>query len=112
MENNTEKTKEKRTVHYPMFDPEKAGVPNNICPIATDLIYMNTGDWRAQRPIVLRSKCVKCATCWVYCPVQCIVEKPGWFEADLARCKGCGLCAKECPHHAIFMIEEKEEDNA
>jgi len=37
-----------------MLIPRK--VPDDLCPIATDLIVMNTGDWRSERPIVLRSK--------------------------------------------------------
>jgi phenylglyoxylate dehydrogenase delta subunit len=35
-----------------------------------------------------------------------MVEKPAWFDVDLATCKGCGICAEECPHRAIAMIEE------
>jgi Pyruvate/2-oxoacid:ferredoxin oxidoreductase delta subunit len=37
------------------------------------------------------------------------VEKATWFEADLAICKGCGICAEECPQRAIRMLEEVEE---
>ena len=106
MEKDTEKSKERRKVRYPFFDGTT--IPNDLCPIATDLVVMKTGDWRAERPMVLRSKCVKCGTCWAFCPVQCIVEKPSWFEANLGFCKGCGICATECPHHAIIMVEEKE----
>jgi len=106
MEKNTERTEGKYKGHYKMFDGST--VPNDICPIATDLIVMKTGEWRSEQPMVLRSKCVKCGTCWAFCPVQCIVEKPTWFEADLATCKGCGICAAECPHQAIIMVEEKE----
>jgi Pyruvate/2-oxoacid:ferredoxin oxidoreductase delta subunit len=38
-----------------------------------------------------------------------VQEKPTWFEANLDICKGCGICADECPHHAITMQEEVEE---
>lgn len=89
-----------------MFDSSK--IPHDLCPIATDFIDMKTGTWRAERPVVNRSKCVKCGTCWTFCPTQCIVEKPKWFEAGLEICKGCGICAKECPYNAIIMAEEKE----
>jgi phenylglyoxylate dehydrogenase delta subunit len=34
---------------------------------------------------------------------------PTWFEANLEICKGCGVCAEECPHRAITMAEEIEE---
>ena len=89
------------------FDESK--IPNDMCPIATKLIELKTGDWRAERPVVDRDKCVKCGTCWLYCPTQCIQEKKRWFEANLDICKGCGVCAKECPHHAVTMLEEEEE---
>lgn len=106
----TKKTvkKESSTKSYKMFDPVKAGVPNHLCPIATELVVMKTGEWRSERPIVSRSKCVKCSTCWAFCPTQCISEKPLWFEADMRICKGCGVCARECPHGAIKMVTEKE----
>ena len=34
--------------------------------------------------------------------------KKATFEADLYYCKGCGICAKECPKKVITMVEEKE----
>lgn len=82
-------------------------VPDNLCPVACEPTTMLPGDWRAERPVVDRDKCVKCATCWVFCPVQCIVEKPAWFDINLDTCKGCGICAHECPHRAITMVEER-----
>ena len=90
-----------------LFD--SSTIPDDLCPIATEYSVLRTGDWRAERPVVDRDKCVKCATCWVYCPTQCIVEMPTWFEANLEICKGCGVCVEECPHRAITMTEEIEE---
>ena len=86
--------------------PDMSQVPDNLCPVATAENGMLPGDWRAERPIVDRAKCVKCAICWIFCPVQCIVEKPAWFDVNYDTCKGCGICAVECPHNAIKMIEE------
>ena len=91
-----------------MFDPST--IPGNLCPISTKLSELKTGEWRVERPVVTRPKCVKCGTCWQYCPTQCIVERHTWFEANLEICKGCGICAEECPNNAIVMIEEQEED--
>jgi 2-oxoacid:acceptor oxidoreductase delta subunit (pyruvate/2-ketoisovalerate family) len=88
---------------------DRSTIPDDLCPIATEPLEVKTGDWRAERPVVDREKCVKCATCWLFCPTQCIVEKATWFEADLAICKGCGICAEECPQRAIRMLEEVEE---
>ncbi len=90
----------------PPFD--SSTIPNDLCPIATKFTFLKTGDWRAMRPVLLREKCVKCATCWLYCPTQCISERATWFEPNLDICKGCGVCAEECPHNAIKMEEETE----
>ncbi|KXA91095.1 pyruvate synthase, partial [candidate division MSBL1 archaeon SCGC-AAA259A05] len=29
-------------------------------------------------------------------------------EVDLDYCKGCGICAKECPVDAIEMVKEEK----
>jgi pyruvate ferredoxin oxidoreductase delta subunit len=66
-----------------------------------------TGDWRSQRPIWDKTKCIKCGICYLFCPEPCIGQDPeGYFEANLYYCKGCGMCSKECPTSAIRMIEE------
>ena len=88
---------------------DQSTIPNDLCPIATEYSELNTGDWRAERPVVDRERCVKCATCWTYCPTQCIAERKAWFEANLDICKGCGVCAQECPFGAITMFEEGED---
>jgi len=67
-----------------------------------------TGDWKTRHPVWDQSKCnPKCALCYTYCPEGCIAKMPdGYFEADLYYCKGCGICAAECPRKAITMVEE------
>jgi phenylglyoxylate dehydrogenase delta subunit len=92
------------TQSKPLFDAST--IPNDLCPIAVKPNPMLPGDWRSMRPVVNRDKCVKCAVCWLYCPVQCVVEKPAWFDFNLDTCKGCGICMRECPHGAITMVEE------
>jgi len=72
-----------------------------------------TGTWRALRPTLDPNKCImvktqkpSCNICWLYCPDGSIARgiPP---RVDYDYCKGCGVCAKECPHHAITMIPEK-----
>ena len=79
-----------RQSHKP-FDTST--IPDDLAPIATVLSPMLPGDWRAMRPVVDREKCVKCAVCWLYCTVQRNVEKPRWFDINLAVCNVCGVCA-------------------
>jgi len=71
------------------------------------LLCLNTGDWRTERPVVDKVKCNQCGICYTFCPPQCIIEQAdGNYEANLDYCKGCGICAKECPKGAITMSPE------
>jgi len=68
-----------------------------------------TGDWRSQRPVWNKERCIKCAMCSMFCPEGCIgPDSEGYYEADLYYCKGCGICARECWTQAITMVEEEE----
>jgi 2-oxoacid:acceptor oxidoreductase delta subunit (pyruvate/2-ketoisovalerate family) len=51
--------------------------------------------------------CNECDTCWLYCPDVCILHRDGsGYEINYDYCKGCGICAQECPRTAITMEEE------
>ena len=73
-----------------------------------------TGEWRSVRPILIAEDCFvvklnqpSCHLCWMYCP-EMTVSRTIPPEFDLVYCKGCGVCAHECPAHAIRMVPEKE----
>ena len=68
---------------------------------------IKTGDWRFQRPETKIEKCCHCGWCYLVCPSMCAVDKGTYFTANLDFCKGCGICAKECPVNAIIMIRER-----
>ncbi len=68
-----------------------------------------TGNWRSQKPVHIPEKCIHCLICWVYCPDSAIKTKDGKFESfDYDFCKGCGICAHECPKDAIKMEQERK----
>ncbi|MCK4567937.1 MAG: 4Fe-4S binding protein, partial [Candidatus Thorarchaeota archaeon] len=51
-----------------------------------------------------------CGRCWIFCPDMSIflTEKDGKFvhAFNLDYCKGCGICAHECPTQSIKMVKE------
>jgi NADPH-dependent glutamate synthase beta subunit-like oxidoreductase len=53
--------------------------------------------------------CFECDNCYSVCPDNAVVKLgPGQgFRIDLDYCKGCGLCAAECPCGAIDMVAEQ-----
>lgn len=68
-----------------------------------------TGDWRSRRPEFDPKGCIKCGLCQMFCPEGCIhQDAQGFYVPDLYYCKGCGICARECPRKTISMAEEKE----
>ena len=68
-----------------------------------------TGGWRAFRPVIDQNKCVKCLMCWLYCPEMAILWDGEKVSVNLDYCKGCGICANECPVKAITMVPETKE---
>jgi len=71
-----------------------------------------TGDWRTEKPVWDGGKCINCMFCWIACPDSSIIVKDGKMTGiDFEHCKGCGICAKECPVKpvkAIIMEAEKK----
>lgn len=68
----------------------------------------DVSDWRFHRPVVDKGVCVKCQRCWIYCPEAAISVGDGGVEVNYTYCKGCGICAEECPVGAIKMELEEE----
>ena len=62
-----------------------------------------TGSWRTFKPVLDKDKCVDCENCYIFCPDASISTER---EIDYDYCKGCGICANECPVDAIEMIKE------
>ncbi len=69
-----------------------------------------TGGWRLRRPELDLEKCVHCLMCWLVCPDSAILlSRLKVVGIDYLHCKGCGLCASQCPPRAraLRMVDEE-----
>jgi pyruvate ferredoxin oxidoreductase delta subunit len=79
-------------------------------------VEYKTGAWRVEKkPLIDQDKCIRCLICWIVCPDVSIQRLPKSYkkytesvEVDYEHCKGCGICAAECPVDAIEMVEESK----
>ncbi len=74
-----------------------------------------TGSWRVSRPVLDPSICTpaksgkeSCFLCWLYCP-DGVISREIPPKIDFEYCKGCGICARECPTGALSMILEADK---
>jgi NADPH-dependent glutamate synthase beta subunit-like oxidoreductase len=55
--------------------------------------------------------CLACDNCYGVCPDNAVIKleptRAYAYAIDLDHCKGCGLCAHECPSGAIAMFPER-----
>ena len=59
--------------------------------------------------------CMICDNCWTFCPDQAVLKLDRILESDgspyvfdMTFCKGCGICANECPTAFIRMAPEQD----
>ena len=96
---------------YFRVSPRKAGpaIPaNRSCGAFTEA----RGGLAREDAIAEASRCLSCGrcddcdNCRTFCPELAVRARPGRErEIDEYYCKGCGLCAAECPRSAIEMEE-------
>jgi 2-oxoacid:acceptor oxidoreductase delta subunit (pyruvate/2-ketoisovalerate family) len=68
----------------------------------------STAQFEARRCLSC-GNCFECENCYSVCPDNAVVKlgPRRRYETDLDYCKGCGICAAECPCGAIDMVPER-----
>jgi len=80
---------------------------NQAISIADD--FNSNEDFRFEKPVWDKEKCIKCGVCYLFCPDGAIrQDSEGYYEAELTFCKGCGLCSMQCWTHCITMEESSK----
>ena len=65
---------------------------------AGNSVAYQTGTWRSMRPLRDLEQCTQCLICWIMCPDSAIRIEDGQVAGfDYDHCKGCGICAEQCP---------------
>ncbi len=82
----------------------KEPIPGPVSKSGT--IPTKMGSWSTIKP-VLKGRCNFCLFCWIFCPDAAIIQdgenRKALFNHE--ECKGCGICARECPTGAIEMVD-------
>lgn len=66
----------------------------------------DVSSWRVFRPELDKDKCIGCRRCYILCPEVAISIVENKADINYRYCKGCGICAEECPVNAIDWVQE------
>ena len=68
-----------------------------------DEIHQGLADVEEAKRCLSCGGCNECDRCVTFCPEGVLKRVGSAFEFDYSYCKGCGVCAAECPRNVIFM---------
>ena len=86
--------------------------PNHIISMVSkkNLVFVacQSHDKGAKTRKICEKGCIGCMKCQKSCKFDAIKVEDNVAQVDLAACKNCGLCAKECPTGAIVNFRKKK----
>jgi pyruvate ferredoxin oxidoreductase delta subunit len=68
-----------------------------------------TASSRTYKPEINYDQCVRCRTCWIFCPDGAIdMNEEGYPSLNYDYCTGCNICKNNCPVDAYEVKLELE----
>jgi heterodisulfide reductase subunit A len=90
------------TAHAPKFIDETITQAQAAAGRAATILSKKHLEVGGAIAVVDRDECVACLTCVRTCPYGVpYIDKEGVATIEAAMCRGCGVCAAECPRRAI-----------
>jgi heterodisulfide reductase subunit A-like polyferredoxin len=105
------------TAHYPKFLDEAVTQAQAAAARAATILSKDELQVGGVVAEVEQAKCTACLTCVRICPFDVPVIDPaavgaggirGAARIEVAACRGCGICAAECPAKAIELLHFKD----
>ncbi|MDO8671995.1 MAG: FAD-dependent oxidoreductase, partial [Dehalococcoidia bacterium] len=97
------------TAHYPKFISECVVQAAAAAGRAATVLTKEMLTAGAIVAVVTPEKCTACLTCVRVCPFSVpFINAEGLAEIRAAECRGCGICASECPAKAIEILNYKD----
>ena len=101
------------------FEVEERSEERHVAPAVrvatfreTNLGYSEEVALREAERCLSCGTCNRCDTCLIFCPDVAIWRSTNnnkmYYEVNYDYCKGCGICAEECPRRAICIEEEAQ----
>ena len=93
--------------YYPKLTRREAVSENQVLGFQTSVPSLSTDDalFEAGRCLSC-GVCFECDNCWHFCPDAAVIKHAEKYSIDYDYCKGCGICAQECPCGHIDMIRD------
>ncbi len=105
-------------IQYPKFMDEAIAQAKAAAARASSILSQDVLQVGGQVAVVDTVKCTGCLTCMRVCPYEAPIIDPeligaggiaGAAQIAPAACRGCGLCAGECPAKAIQLQHYRDE---
>ena len=70
-----------------------------------DEVHAGLDDTNEAKRCLSCGVCNECDRCVTYCPEGVLKRVGSDYVFDYSFCKGCSVCASECPRNVIFMSQ-------